>query len=147
MRTLIKKLQIPLMVFGCTVSLYAQAANIEEKELSRVFHSEALLASWTCRIERANNSPDAEKVAQFTRLTELAFRYWYYSSKGIIERDTRFEKLIQTEFKIRKNIPVLYLEDPICRDIKSIPGFRWTPQEYKNAIEEFNHFILGIGSK
>ena len=144
MITIIYKLRYALVVFVSTTNLFALEANIEENELGRIFHSEALLSSWTCRLERASNSHGAEKNSQLIRLTEFVFRYWFYSRKGIIERDTRFENLLETELKKGGAIPKLYWEEPIRRKMKSIPGFRWTLQEYKEEREKFKAFVLDL---
>lgn len=140
----IKKLTIILIIVGSTTSLFSQEANFEAKELNRIFYSQALLASWACRIDRLKNSPEVEKNSQFIRLTELAFRYWFYSSKGIIEPDSRFEKLIYNDFMINKQIPETYLDNPIRGEIQSVPGFRWTPQEYNAIRTAFKKFIFDL---
>lgn len=125
---------------------YSGFCKVPEKygaeSLSKRFYSQALLASWMCRLERIAKSPENERNGQYARLTEVTFRYWVYSRNDVLERDVRFENLLYEQLIIKKTIPSRFLESPLEGElVKVIPGYKWTDTEYSEISENFKKFI------
>jgi hypothetical protein len=133
----------------CIGGLHAETIEIENKILADNFYSGALVASWVCRDERAINSPENERRKQHIKMTAFAFRYWIYMSKKIIGKDPKFEHALYMTYTHWKNIDINLLDDPLQGPflIRSVPGFKWSEEEYKELVQAFKKYILAIKDK